>query len=294
MKIEHIQTDADNATISIEGLTRELKLLHLTDSHMVAGDERDPEAGEHVERYKEVFAEHGDGRPTTEIFQGIFGAASGLNLDATLLTGDIIHFPSHAALEQIASGVRKLGVPYLYTVGNHDWFFPHLPWTDQTRSQYYPRFDRLTAGDPSFQVLEIGGVRLIAMDNSTYQVSGEQVRRLKLELAGGKPSLLLVHVPLCIESLVGPVMDRWKAPIMMGAEGGWTDETREKWKFSGNDDSTMECLDFLTKGGCDNLAGVFCGHVHFAHVDLLRPGCCQYVGAPGFEGSYRLVELKPL
>ena len=292
MMIEHIQTDADDTTIVIEGLTQNLKLLHLTDSHMVEGDERDPEAEEHVERYREVFAEYADGRPTNEIFQGIVGAVSDLKLDAALLTGDIIHFPSYAALEQIEYGVRDLGVPHLYTVGNHDWFFPHLPWNDETRRQYYPRFHGLTQGDPSFQVLEIGGVRLIAMDNSTYQVSSEQVRRLKQELASGKPSLLSVHVPLFIESLAGPVIDRWKAPIMMGAEDGWSDETREKWKVFENYDSTMDCLDFMTNGPCDNLAGVFCGHVHFPHMDLLRTGCYQYVGAPGFEGRYRIIELK--
>ena len=294
MKIEHTQTDADNSTITIEGLTQNLKLLHLTDSHMVEGDERDPEADEHVQRYREVFAEHTDGRPTKEIFHGIIGAVSGLKLDAALLTGDIIHFPSRAALEQIEYGVRDLGVPHLYTVGNHDWFFPHLTWNDETRGQYYPRFYGLTHGDPSFQVKEIGGVRLIAMDNSTYQVSSEQVTRLKQELASGNPTLLLVHVPLFIESLAGAVIDKWKAPIMMGAENGWSEETREKWKVPKNDDSTLDCLDFLTNGPCDNLAGVFCGHVHFPHVDLLRPGCCQYVGAPGFEGRYRIVELKGL
>lgn len=261
---------------------------------MVEGDERDPEAAEHVERYRNVFAQHTGGRLTKEIFHESVGEVASLGLDAAMLTGDIIHFPAHAALEQIANGVRKLEVPYLYTVGNHDWFFPHLPWNDETRSRYYPRFDGLTEGDPSFQVLEIGGVRLIAMDNSTYQVDSAQVRRLKQELSSGKPSLLLVHVPLFIESLAAAVMDRWQAPIMMGAEEGWTDATREKWMVPGNADTTLECLDFLTNGPCDNLAGVFCGHVHFPHVDMLRPGCYQYVGAPGYEGRYRTVELKGL
>ena len=296
MKIEHIPTgNDDTATILIEGLKQDLKLLHLTDTHVVESDDRDPDGTEHVERYGAIFAEHTPGGvPPTEIFQKSIDDVGGLDIDAAMLTGDIIHFPSYAGLEAIEKGVEALGVPYLYTQGNHDWFFPHLPWTDDTRRQYYPRFAGLTAGDPSFQVADIGGVRLIAVDNSTYQVSGDQLNRLRRELDGGQPSLLLVHVPLSVASLEGAVMERWKAPIVMGADEGWTAETREKWKVPKNEDATLECLEFLTTGPCDNLAAVFCGHVHFAHVDILREGCCQYVTAPGFEGRYRIVELKAL
>ena len=56
MKIEHLASDDDSvATIRIEGLERDLKILHLTDSHMAEGDDRDPEAAEHVARLRETF-----------------------------------------------------------------------------------------------------------------------------------------------------------------------------------------------------------------------------------------------
>ena len=87
-------------------------------------------------------------------------------------------------------------------------------------------------------------------------------------------------------------MERWLAPIVMAAESGWTDETREKWKVPGNEDSTLECSQLLRTGPSQNVAGIFCGHVHFPHVDAYREGRWQYVTAPGFEGGYRVIELK--
>ena len=49
MHIEHqLSADHSRATIHIEGLQRDLSFLHITDSHIAAGDERDPDAAEHV------------------------------------------------------------------------------------------------------------------------------------------------------------------------------------------------------------------------------------------------------
>jgi len=294
MQITH-QLDGDDAaaTIHIEGLKQNLTILHITDSHMVVGDERDPEASEHIDRFSQLFEERTPGNvPPHEIFeQTIDNSLQGI--DAAALTGDIIHFPAHAAIEKIARGVEALSVPTLYTLGNHDWHFPHLPWSDETRAAYYPRFHGLTDPNPACQALDIGGARLIALDNSNYQVSAEQVDFLRAQLDGPLPCLLFVHIPIWIESLAPAVIEQWQAPIMMATQDGWTDEQRERWKVPNNRDSTEACLALLKDGPCDNLAGIFCGHVHFPHIDAFRPGRYQYVTKPGFAGGYRLIHLKP-
>lgn len=297
MQIKHeFDDDHTTATIHIEGLAQDLKILHLTDSHMTEGDERDPEATEHVSRFRQLFEERTPGGvPTSELFHQTIATAKTHNIDAAALTGDIIHFPSRAAIEHIERGVAALGVPSLYTLGNHDWHFPHLPWSDETRATYYPRFDDLTNGSPTGQAIDIGGVRLITLDNSNYQVSPEQVEFLRLQLESGLPCLLFIHIPLWIESLTPAVIEQWKAPIVMAAQNGWTDETRERWKVPGNWDSTTACLELLTADPLsENLAGIFCGHVHFPHADAFRSDRYQYVTTPGFEGGYRLIHLKAL
>lgn len=297
MRIEH-QLDGDDttATIHIEGLTQDLAILHLTDSHMVAGDERDPEADQHIEHFSALFEERTPGHvPTSTLFHQTIEHVGAQPLDAAALTGDIIHFPSLAAIEHIERGVAALGVPTLYTLGNHDWHFPHLPWSDETRAAHYPLFYGLTNDSPACQAIDVGGVRLITLDNSNYQVSPAQVEFLRTQLASGLPCLLFIHIPLWIESLAPAVVEQWKAPIVMAAQHGWTDETRERWKVPGNGDSTEACLELLTADTLgENLAGIFCGHVHFPHADAFRSGRYQYVTKPGFAGGYRLVHLKAI
>lgn len=290
---EHVPAADDTARIRVPGLAGDLTLLHLTDSHMSVGDDRDPAAAEHVEAVGQRFRERTPGGvDPCQLFDEAIAAAVDRGVDGAALTGDIIHFPAHAGIDYIQSGIDRLGVPTVYTQGNHDWHFPHLEWNEQTRADHYPRFTGLsTAGDPACGSREVGGVRLIVLDNSTYQVSAAQVDFLRAELERGQPCLLFVHIPLYVESLVPPVMEKWKAPIVMASPTGWTDETRKTWKTLDATPSTQACLDLVTSEAAQNLAGVFCGHVHFSHDDELRPGCRQYVTAPGFEGDYRWIEL---
>ena len=295
MQIEHIAADNDDvATIRIEGLERGLKILQLTDSHMAVGDERDPDAAEHVARLRESFQQRTPGGVSArEVFDQALKRGAQEQIDAAVLTGDITHLPTFAAIEIIQQGLKELSVPSLYTLGNHDWHLSHLESSEATRSDYYPRFHGLTGGSPSHQVLELGGVRLITLDNSTYQVNAEQLAFLRQQLAVGQPCLLFVHIPLWVESLMPAVVEMWNAPIVMAPASGWTDESRVRWeKVLDPSPSTRECMELLSTGPSENVAGIFCGHVHFSHVDEYREGRCQYVTAPGFSGGYRLIQLE--
>ena len=295
MKIEHSDPrNHEETTILIEGLEEDMTLMHITDSHFAEGDERDPEAGEAVEKYQALFQERTPGGVSAlQIFREALARSNEVEVDGTVLTGDIIHFPSMACLDAIEEGIQALQAPCLYTLGNHDWFFPYLEWHDATRRAYYPRFHRLTGGDPACQVREIGGVLLVALDNSNYQVSQEQVDFLREQLRTGQPCLLFIHIPLYTPSLMPAVMERWESPIVMAAQEGWTEEGRARWLVRENDASTQACYELLSAGQAENLAGIFCGHVHFPHADVFREGHFQYVTRPGFEGGYRVIRLKP-
>lgn len=292
MKRRHLDPEnpQENA-ILVEGLEQEVVLFHLTDAHLAEADGRDsPEAHQAAEKYQGVFQERTPGgAPARQVFAQALEQARAHTPDCAALTGDMVHFPSAAGLEALEQGLR--GLEYLYTLGNHDWFFPHLEWNEATRQAHYPRFHPLTGGNPACQVKEAGGVRLIALDNSTYQVSASQVDFLRQQLQTSRPCVLLVHIPLSIPSLAPAVMARWQAPIMMGAEEGWTEETRAKWRVREVAPSTRACLELAQ--GAENLAAVLCGHVHFSHADALGEGCYQYVTRPGFEGGFRIIRLRP-
>jgi len=294
MHIEHeLTSDDDKATILIEGLVRDLRILHVTDSHMAEGDDRDPDALEHVTIVGGRFAERTPGGvPAQQVFRETLQRGKEQTLDAAAFTGDMIHFPSYRGIEVIAEGMAELGVPTLYTLGNHDWHFPHLPWNNETRAEHYPRFHSITDGNPTCHAIEVEGVRLITIDNSNYQVTAEQVAFLREQLGKGQPSLLFIHIPICIESLVPAVMEMWKAPIMMGAQT-WTAKQQQDWLVRDNDLSTLDGVALLETEAAAGLAGIFCGHVHFAHADAYGDCGFQYVTTPGFEGGYRVIRLLP-
>ncbi|MDE0043080.1 MAG: metallophosphoesterase [Candidatus Poribacteria bacterium] len=287
MKIFHLDPKHPTETvIQIEGLRRSITLMHVTDSHLELADDRDPEA---LELIKSKEAKRPEAH---KHFIEALARCNESGVDATILTGDITNFPSWAALDTIANGVATLSAPYLYTLGNHDWHFPFLDWNDGTRNEYYPRFAGLIDGDPQCQVKEIDGVKLIALDNSNYQVSVDQVRFLKYHLATGAPCLLFIHIPIFIRSLMYPVLERWKTPIMMAATEGWTEETRAaKPEFFPNE-TTLAFHKLLTEGASDNIAAIFSRHVHFSHADAYRAGRFQYVTHGGFDGASRLIRLE--
>ncbi len=293
MRIEDLRSeDERESVVTIEGLERALTLVHITDSHVSEADERDPRAREFAAKYQETFEQHTPNRVSArEVFEQTIERSRRLAADCTILTGDIIHFPSRTALEILKKNLASLRGPYLYTLGNHDWHFPYLESNDDTREAHYNLFAELTGGDPAAQVVRLGGVRLVALDNSNYRVTRQQLDFLRSQLQTGEPCLLFIHIPLYIESLAPSVIEKWGAPIMMGASG-WPDESRSQWKARPNDKSTTALLELLTKGPAENLVGIFCGHVHFAHADEVRPGRFQYVSQPGFTGGYRVIRLK--
>lgn len=291
MRTRHSHTD-ERTTISIEGLPRALTLLHITDSHVALADDRDPDALAYLAEDQARHAERTPSNvPADQLLQHALRHAHDIGADCTALTGDIIQYPSRAALDYLADGFHSLTNPYLYTLGNHDWYFPHLDWNDGTRQSHYPHFAGLTDPSPAAQKLDLDGIRLLAIDNSNYHMSPEQLSFLRQQLDTPFPCLLFVHIPIALPTLMPEVFAVWQDPIVMAAEG-WSAAGREKWGIREDDDSTLAARDLLAQAG--NLAAIFCGHVHFPHADQLSSTCFQYITRPCFEGGFREIKLKPL
>ena len=295
MYVSHVDPEnPQENTILVGGLRRDLTLVHVTDSHVVACDARDPDARDAEVSYSELFQGRTPGNvPPRQMFAEVLSSSARAGADCTALTGDIIHFPSWAAVETIQEELGSLSGSFLYTLGNHDWFFPYLEWNEQTRESHYPRFHALMGQNPACQVREIEGLLLVGLDNSNYQVTPAQLAFLQQQLQDGRPCFLFMHMPLFAPSLIPSVMERWEAPIVMAAQEGWTDEGRAKWNVRQNDPSTQACYELLSEGDADNLVGICAGHVHFSRADAFRPERYQYVTGAAFEGVYRVLRLKP-
>lgn len=289
MKFDHLRTNNETqAVIRVEGLSAPLVLMHVTDTHM---NETDAEEGSKV--FGASYAEYSfDALNTRTHFNRLLEYANDLNADGVILTGDIVNGATVKNLLYLEQRLATLKAPYLYTPGNHDWEYPGEPWGEPTRQKHYAKFERITAGNPGGQALEIGGMLLVTLDNSTYQISQEQLAWAQRELARGLPTLLFMHIPIYIPTLLGDVLREWEAPIMMAAEG-WTREQLEKWQVEPPSPSTLAFYRLIWDDPYENVAGLFCGHIHFSHRDPFGRNACQYVTRAAFVGGYRIIRLLP-
>ncbi|MDG0813801.1 metallophosphoesterase family protein [Cohnella rhizosphaerae] len=289
MKYEHVCTNSDRQTIiRVAGLPAPVTLLHLTDSHMNASD-----LTEGVEALAESIRLYNfDALDTQTRFDRALAYANDLQADAVVLTGDIVNGATAGNLSLLDKRLSSLRVPYLYTPGNHDWEYPGRSWGEATRAEQYPKFEPLMAGDPSFQTLEIGGIQLVAVDNSTYQISEAQLAAFEQALSRGLPTLLFMHIPIYVPSLLPDVVRVWGSPIMMAAQG-WDANLMKQWQVEPAGMETLAFYELLMDNPQGNLIGVFCGHVHFAHDDAFGRGSRQYVTAAGLDGGYRVIRLLP-
>lgn len=289
MKFEHVLTNSSNQTIvEIEGLIRPTTIFHLTDCHMNETDIREGPANfiESVRSY------NFDTMETRTHFERALKYANEQSFDYVVLTGDIMNGATINNLNYLDKQLSTLQSPYLYTLGNHDWEYPHQPWCEETREAHYSKFNYLTEGTPAIQASKVNGVNLITLDNSTYQVTAEQLAFVEKQLASGLPALLFMHIPIYIPSLLADVMKIWESPIMMAAVG-WDKKLQEQWKVEEPSAPTKDFYNLLIENPYGNLIGVFCGHIHFAHTDAFGQGSYQYVTKPGFQGGYRIIRLMP-
>lgn len=281
--------------VGVKGLNQAITVLHVTDLHLTEADGRDPEALQYADEYRNLFDQYlpkDSPYPVSRkmYLDHIVQLANQRNVDAVVFTGDIIHYPSAANLEALADGLKNLRAPYLYTMGNHDWHFPHCPWNEDTRSQFYPSFMPFSHGHPAVQVKDIAGMRLIAVDNSNYQIDAEQLSTLNELLASPVPCLLFMHIPIYLPELVEKSIAKWQAPILMAAPG-WSEPKKVKWQVRDTDASTQAFYDLIKANAAKSLHGIFSGHVHFEHEERVSGEVKQYVTMPGYEGCVRIVRL---
>ena len=213
--VVHRNVTESAATISVAGLRRPLKVLHLSDSHVDVGAEPGLEEAAHFMHhvYSQGSQDRATGAVITAAEQLAASLAAGAAAGATVLahTGDLVNFPSPAAVEAAtaAIGQQPRLATRLYTSGNHDWAYgrpssyevedrtgqvvssagewvyaPDCP-AEELRAEAQRGVNaRLYSGRvPSAWTEEVGGMLFVGIDNSTYQVTAAQHATLKGALA---------------------------------------------------------------------------------------------------------------
>ena len=269
------------------GLGQTIRILQVSDSHLSACCDGDSEKAKAKSKKKTAaFREEAGGVTQEERLAEALKLAE--DCDALVLTGDIADSPSPANLQTLAGMLE--GRRYLYTFGNHDYYtYDSDSGKAEDRDRFLDEFLRFLPCDPTMDSMEVGGLDLVALDDSLAQFSWLQLGFLKAEIAKGLPILLFLHLPLYSPTFAPKAYELWESSMSVGTPQEVLDahgETDPKMPASEATEAVLELIrtEPLIKA-------VFASHLHFAdEAEVL--GKPQFVNKPCYLNSVREITVK--
>ncbi len=280
------------------GITKNFSITMLADTHLFKDDERGIPytgfSGRMAKAYN-ITKHFISGEPTNpeKAFVETLYIAQQNNSALLAMIGDIFSFPSEAAVDWVREALKKSGLDYVYTAGNHDWHYEGMEGSSNTLRDTWIRKRLLTLYNnesPYAQRSEINGVIFITIDNSTYEINAEQLSLLQSCLKENKPCILLLHIPLYAPGR--PVSFGCGHPEWNAAnDKNFLLERRMSWPTGGHSATTMAF--YNTVFSAPNLIGILAGHIHQPSIDIIN-GVPQVVATANANGGYLQVNFNTL
>lgn len=276
--------DITTYKIRIPGTEESYEFLYLTDTHMIVpGDKENQEISDYEKQRLPVFTMEDVPSPFLQFPQWI-QYANEQDFDGLLLGGDIIDYPSASNLEYLKTCLDDLKIPYIYNIGNHDWTYPWEYMTEKGKSEYLPLFNSYMENNTSIHTKEYEDFTIVAVNNSSNQITPDALTRYKEILAEKKPVILMLHVPLYTEAVLHKAAAVWKGGVVLGGgiHGGIYPDTvsTEFITLTTAKDSPVEL--------------VLAGHVHFALKSNIQgeKSIPQIIGDAGYKGKATIIQIS--
>ena len=249
-----------------------VKLLVVTDPHCNFDDDRGMPYQQYTARMNRCSVHR------FNLVEDAISKAEQEGYDAILMPGDFLSFPSAAGVEKFAACFERSKVPCLFTAGNHDWHFEGMAGTEEElRREWINKLLLPLYGgrDPMAYAVTVKGLKILMLDNSTYEILPEQLDFLERELAEGLPVIIGCHVPFYVPGR--NIFFGCGHPDWNGANDPYFEiERRERWRAEGHTEVTMKFYDRVM--GSPLIAGIIAGHMHRFSLDL-HAGKFQAVAA---------------
>lgn len=272
-------TNIAREEIIIPGLENEYKFLFVADSHIIVTDENDSQEILENANPRQSFFVNENGIKSAELFSYWIEYANTYEVDAFLMGGDIIDYPSSANINCLKANLNQLDMPYLYTLGNHDWNYPWEYMTETSKNTLRPLFNQFMNDNTELQTIEYDDLIIMGVDDSTNQVDADSIDEIEDILKIGKPVIIMLHVPIATKALNEEATIVWGNSIVLG-DGGISPDI-----------NSQRFLDMILAEDSPVVA-VLAGHVHFANTDMLNGRIVQYVTDAAYKGSGILVTVK--
>jgi predicted phosphodiesterase len=272
------------------------RIFQITDTHLSLVDDRETPFKKYSERMGNAYKlnkhfETGEDITCVQSFEQTLQKAKEQKADFLALTGDIFSFPSEAAIEWIVQKLKETEIPFGYIAGNHDWHYEGMPGSSHQLRETWAN-ERLKptyqAKNYLFAVYDVNGVKMVFIDNSTYEIEPEQLEFFKQQTNSGIPMILYIHIPLFMP---GRSMGYGCANPQWGEETdrGFEIERREKWRKGGHTPITFSFYDEVFNA--PNLLAIFAGHTHRPALDV-KNTIPQIVSGPNTTGYYTEINIS--
>ena len=259
------------------GPTRPFSIFHISDTHLKATTDADPQFVREFVKKRFV-----DWDPEDALARSVAWAKFHRS-DYILHTGDLIDCVTEGNLAIIRNYFGE-NANFLYAPGNHDYATTYAaPGKGQTEEEFRAvntkRVQSSVPVDMAFHSTIVNGVNIVMLDNVYGTVSEEKFERFRAEAAKGLPIILAVHVPFFTEGIArahdraggGPYpfeQNVVKAPV-----GNHRTQCVDK--------TTAAFIAYLKKEPL--LKAILSGHFHISVADRFSPTAMQYVAAANFR-----------
>ncbi|NJC24453.1 putative phosphodiesterase [Arthrobacter pigmenti] len=275
-------------------MSETFRIVIIADTHLKLDDVRGEAFRGYTQRMAEAYtsAKHYRTNQVATPEDGFIEALSrAVDESASLvaLLGDIVSFPSEAAIEWAAAWLNEIGIPWTYTAGNHDWHYEGMPGSDvELRARWIKQrlMPLYGSADPMMSVRLLNGVRFVTIDDSTNEISPDQLEFFRAQVATGAPVVLFIHIPLFAPGRsvkFGCGHPEWGT----STDTLFTVEQRRPWRRRHTPTTMAFRRDVFS---APNVLAVFAGHNHEASLDVVN-GVPQCVVAPNLTGAHLVVEF---
>ena len=291
--------DDYHATIHGAGISEQLTVMHISDSHISSIDSVESAFYKFSARMDKAYPNPNhylSGTPglKTDYFQEIIQKAKESDAGLIVLTGDIVNNPSKSSVSFIYKELEQSGIEFLYTSGNHDWHYEGMEGTaDELREMWINEslFPLYKDRNPLYYSTEIAGINFVGIDNSTYQITEPQLEFFKSELKKNLSTVLFCHIPIYPGTAGEHVSTCGDPRWGYDTDRNFEIERRLRWSENGNLPSTIKFVELVKSS--PNLIAVLTGHTHRSQIDTLRADLYQYRARAAYSGAHRLVTFKP-
>ena len=264
------------------GMDRTIRILQVSDCHLSGCCEEDSGKAKAKSKVKTAaFLKESAGVAQQQRLAEALELAE--SYDALIFTGDVADSPSRANLE-LLSGMLE-GRRYLYTFGNHDYYsYDSDRGCAEDRDRFLDDYLRFLPCDPTMDSMQVGGVNLVALDDSLAQFSEMQLEFLKAEIRRGLPILLFLHLPIYSPTFVPQAYKWWDSSMCVGTPAEVLATHGETDPKMPADEVTQAMLELIQSEPL--IRAVFASHLHFADESIVL-GKPQFVNEPCYLGSVR-------